>query len=312
MASFRRRGGGEPDPAFAFMSTADAREVRSLVREAFAEHGLEVTVFADHVQDIAGRPFGLWNVMASCRNDERGRTAWPAVARDHVRKILASTATPDLFGSLTAEEATRRTYVRLYETASIPDLGVHSYREFAPGLVELLALDLPEAVAVYPRQAVERLGGWATLRKHGMVNLASERDDQRRLEQIEGPQGGRFHLLLGPSVYTASQALRMPDLAAELTGEEPGEFGWVMSVPNRNQLTWHMIRDINAVLAINAMAVFARLGHSDAPGPLSPHVYWWDGSGYQQLTETGPAGDVRVVVSAEFQAVLERLREGAA
>ena len=251
----RRRGdGSEPDPAFTFMSTADAREVRSLVRESFAEHGLEVNVFADHVQDASRRPFGLWNVMASCHNDERGRIAWPAVVRDHVRKILASAATPDLFGSLTAGEAARRTYVRLYETAGIPDLGAHSCREFAPGLVELLALDLPEAVAAYPRQVVERLGGWAALHKHGMDNLASERDDQRKLKQIDGPQGGRFRLLLGPSVYTASQALRMPDMAAELTGEEPGEFGWVMSVPSRNQLTWHMIRDITAVLSISTAA----------------------------------------------------------
>jgi hypothetical protein len=40
---------------------------------------------------------------------------------------------------------------------------------------------------------------------------------------------------------------------------------------------------------------------------LSPHVYWWDGSGYQQLTAVGPTGDIRVVISPKFQAVLERL-----
>jgi hypothetical protein len=58
-----------------------------------------------------------------------------------------------------------------------------------------------------------------------------------------------------------------------------------------------MIRDTDTVLSINAMTVFAQLGYSNALGTLSPHVYWWDGSGYQQLTEIGPAGDVGIVVS---------------
>jgi hypothetical protein len=250
--------------------------------------------------------------MAFCHNDERGHTAWSSIAREHVHRILAGMTASSPFDSLTVEEAAGRTYAKLYETASIPNLDAFSYREFAPGLAELLALDLPDTVAVFPREDLERLGGWAMLHEHGMANLASERDNKRRVQQLDGPQGGRFHVLLGESVYTASQALRMPGLAAELTGEEPGEFGWLISVPNRNQLMWHMIRDVAAIPTVNAMAVFARLGYSEAPGPLSPHVYWWDGWGYQQLTHDDPVGGVRVVVSPEFQAVLERLAQGAA
>lgn len=312
MALFRRGG---PDPVFTFMSAADAGLVRSLVRAAFAEHGLEVNVLGDHVQGPSGRIYGLRNVMSSCHADERGRAAWPAIVRGHVRQVLASTAVParDLFEALTAGEAAQRTYARLYEAASVPDLAARPYRGFAPGLVEMLALDLPEAVTVYPREAVDRLGGWAVLHEHGMANLAGDRDDERVLKQFNGPQGGRFHLLMGSSVYTASQALRMPGLAAELAGEEPGEFGWVLSVPSRNELAWHMIRNTDAVLAIHSMAVFARRGYGDLPGPLSPHVYWWDGSGYQQLTGAGSAEDpVMVVADAEFSAVLGRLPEGTA
>lgn len=312
MALFRRRDadGAAADPAFGFMSAADANEVRSLVRQALAERGLEVTVFADHAVDASGSQFGLWNVMASCHNDQGGRAAWPGIVHDHIRKILHGRATVP-FASLTAEEAARRTYIRLYEKASVPELSAGCYRDFAAGLVELLALDSPETVSMYPPQAVERLGGWATLREHGLANLASERDDQRALQRVAGPQGFHFQLLLGPSVYTASQALRMPELATELASEVPGEFGWLLSVPNRNQLTWHMVNDISVVPSINAMAVFSLAGYKDAAGPLSPHVYWWDGSLYQQLTEVGPEGGIRVVVRGEFQAVLERLAERA-
>jgi hypothetical protein len=143
-----------------------------------------------------------------------------------------------------------------------------------------------------------------------MANLTTERDDQRWTEQADGPQGGQFHVLVGSSVYTASQALRMPELAAELTGQEPGDYGWLLSVPNRNQLTWHMIRNTDAIPSISAMAVFTQLGRSNAPGPPSPNVFWWNGTNYQQLTEAGPEGDVQVVISAEFQAVLDRLPDG--
>jgi hypothetical protein len=72
-----------------------------------------------------------------------------------------------------------------------------------------------------------------------------------------------------------------------------------------------MVNDISVVPSINAMAAFSLAGYNEAAGPLSPHVYWWDGSHYQQLTEVGPEGDIRVVVRAEFQAVLERLAKRA-
>ncbi|TWG99250.1 hypothetical protein L615_002700000310 [Nocardioides sp. J9] len=55
------------------------------------------------------------------------------------------------------------------------------------------------------------------------------------------------------------------------------------------------------------MAGFAAAGHGDSPGPLSPHVYWWDGSGYQQLTSIDDEGTLTAVLGADFQAVLEDL-----
>ena len=64
MPLFRKRPTGEagPDEALTFLSVPQATDVRILVRQAFAEFGIEVTVLAGHVIDDAGRQFGLWNV----------------------------------------------------------------------------------------------------------------------------------------------------------------------------------------------------------------------------------------------------------
>jgi hypothetical protein len=297
-----------PDEALPFLGVDDAQEIRSLARTAFAELGIEVTVHAGHVADDAGRQFGLWNVAASCHQDERGRRAWPGLVREHVRRVLASMDAPDPFSELTPDQAAASTFVRLYERDAVPRLDGFPYREFAPGLVEMLALDLPDTVAVYDESRAERLGGVDTLRAHGLANL--DRQPVEQLERLDLPTGGSFHVLLGESVHTASRALLMPRLATELTGQEAGRHGWLLCVANRHQLAWHMVRDESVVGALQAMARFAALGFGDAPGPLSPHVYWWDGTGYEQLSRIDDDGALAIVVGPAFQAVLEELTGG--
>ncbi len=80
-----------------------------------------------------------------------------------------------------------------------------------------------------------------------------------------------------------------------------------MSIPNRHQVTWHMIRDASVIPVVSAMAHFAALGHADAPSPLSPHVYWWDGTGYQQLTQVDAEGTRSVHAGPEFTEMLNEV-----
>jgi hypothetical protein len=92
-----------------------------------------------------------------------------------------------------------------------------------------------------------------------------------------------------------------------LTGEEPGPYGWLVSVPNRHQVCWHVIKDATVLPVIHGMTVFTGMGFSDSPGPVSPHVYWWSGSEYQQLTQTDDAGQLSIHVGPELGAVLQAL-----
>lgn len=299
----------EPDEALTFLGTEDAQRVRALVRRSFADRGIEITVHPDHVVDDTGRRFGLWNVAAACHQDARGRAGWAEVVDQHVGRVLASMDAPDPFAALTPDDARARTFSRLYERDSVPDLTGFPHREFAPGLVELLALDLPEAVVVYNDERAAAHGGTEQLWEWGRANL--RREPVERRERIELPDGGWFDVLLGSSVYTASRALLLPWLAAEVSGEEAGRHGWLLSVPHRQQVVWHLVRDLSVLPTVAAMAEFAAAGYGDSPGPLSPHVYWWDGSSYRQLTRYDDGGEAVLVADPAFQAVLDQLADDA-
>ena len=87
----------------------------------------------------------------------------------------------------------------------------------------------------------------------------------------KSPEPGSFTALLGESVYTASRALLLPDLASELMGKRVrDEFGWLMSVPNRHQVVWHIIDDATVVAAVNGRARFTAMGYSDSPRRRRP------------------------------------------
>jgi hypothetical protein len=130
-----------------------------------------------------------------------------------------------------------------------------------------------------------------------------------QLETIKAPGGGQFTALLGDSVYTASRAVLLPALATKLTGQELSEHGWLLSIPNRHQVVWHVIHDLSIVHVLNAMAHFTILGFSDAPGPVSPHVYWWAGSEYEQLTQIDEQGNITIEAGPAFTEMLNQLDE---
>lgn len=236
------------DSDLTFFTVSGANNFRAIAREVFAEMGLEVQIHPGHAVDDSGREFGFWNVAAACY--EQPQSSWRGVIREHLQRVLASFEAPDPFDVLASQEVARRTFARLYDETSIPGIDGYPHRELAPGIVEMLALDLPDTVAVVNHDNANKFGGWETLQRHGIENLRGLEIEQ--LETLPAPGGGTFNALLGESVYTASRALLLPDLATELTGQRVQEdFGWLMSVPNRHQVVWHIIEDATVVSALN-------------------------------------------------------------
>jgi hypothetical protein len=160
------------DDYLTFLTRAQAEEIRRLTRLAFAARGREVEVFVDHVRDDQGGIFGLWNVAAACYQEADGARAWPRVISEHVRRVTEAVDAGDPFRGISAAEVLSRTYSRVVASDALPDWTRHTYAtDLVPGLKEVLSLDLPETVATFRDEHVERYGGAADLRRAGRANL---------------------------------------------------------------------------------------------------------------------------------------------
>ncbi|MFI5754845.1 hypothetical protein [Streptomyces sp. NPDC051569] len=305
----RRDGRDAPrDPAFAFFSVDEGARFRRQVRVAFAERGLEVTVHADSVTDSADRQFGLANLAAVCHNDHRGPVVWGELARQHAGMVLRAMDAPSALETLPPDQIRAQLYPRVISGDGL-DPGAFGYaRSVAPGLYEVLALDLPESVMMLTDEALEPLGRLQELRDRALRNLRELPVEKR--EAVKDSDGMRFEVLLGDSFYTASRVLALDSVVRQVTGQHITGDGALVAMPFRHQLAFHVIRDTTMIPSLSAMASFAASGYEDTPGAISPYVYWWRGGTLTQLSDEDEDGEgLRIVIGDDFQDLLERLVE---
>ena len=295
------------DEALPFFTEDEAARFRSLVRTTFAELGMEVVVRADHMETDDGHQYGLWNLAASCHNDERGERAWPAVIDRHVRLITTATRS-DALAELSDEGLMASVHVRLVEAASVDSLGRDGFDyafEVAPGVLRLLVVDLPETVMTPPQSQLEKRAPLARLLDQGWRNLQSLPDrEEFEAQQVEH-EGASFTVLLGESLLTASLALILPDVVARYAPGATMEHGAFVCMPYRHQLAFHVIDDPQVALqTLMVMPQFAIHGFSDGAGPLSPHTYWWRDGELHQLTAIDEDGRLALTRARGLQALL--------
>ncbi|MER6997102.1 hypothetical protein [Streptomyces sp. NPDC000410] len=305
----KRDGDDVPrDAEFAFFSERESALFRGQVREAFAEQGLEVTVYADVVADSSGRQFGLGNLAAVCHNDDRGPRVWPDVIRQHVGMVLRTMDAPSALDTLSPEQIRAQLYPRVIGVDGLDTTTFGYARTLAPGLYEILALDLPESVMMLSDEALEPLGDVPGLRERAMDNLRALPVEGH--ETIMDTGGMTFEVVVGNSFYTASRVLALDALVRQLTGQHITENGALVALPFRHQLAFHVIRDAGVIPSLNAMAAFAASGYEDTPGAITPYVYWWRAGTLTQLSDRDADGEgLRIVVGEDFQELLERLVE---
>lgn len=302
----RRRRDAEPDETFPYLSADAAARIRSLVREAFAEQGIEVVVHADHVTGADGLTFGLGNVAAACHGEERGERAWPGVVREHVRIIAGAVTAASPLDTRSREEVLADLHVRVLAAEGLPPEFAAYAREVAPGLAEVLALDLPDSVAYLGAAHVARFGPLDELRAAALANTGRVRADRHEVLRRDG---GSFDVLLGDSVYLASTVVLLPEVL-EREGLVPDPtLGVFVAVPFRHQLAVHVVRDASAVPSLQLLAQFAATGCTEGVGPIVPDVYWWRAGEWERVTEVGDHG-IRIHVGPELGDVLDRLTAG--
>jgi hypothetical protein len=272
MKIFKRRP--EPlqfDEHLTYFTSGEASTFRELVRASFAEVGRDVTVYADHVEDRTGTTFGLWNIGALCAREDL--SDWADLIDDHVRSVTTPTRELD---DLTSDELEAGVYLQLVDAGSLSEPELLGYaREVAPGLLEVISIDLPDAVATPPEDVLTARRGLEDLRECGRANLLSLLSgDLMGAETVEGDSGGRFVTITGASFFTASLALLLPETIEQFSGESDEGRGVLVAVPFRHQLLYRVIDGPDAARALDDMFDAARHRFMTNAGPVSPDVYW--------------------------------------
>ncbi len=258
-----------PDGSLSFFTVQQADEFRRLVARSFAAVGRDVDVYSDRVVDRSGTTIGLWNIGALClRADE---TEWPQLIDEHVR--LVATPARDL-SDVTETEFASGLSLRLVDARTVPDPdGLGYARVVAPGLLEVLSVDLGDAVATPSREELTSRGTIAGLVERGRANLRALLDSDTVRSGTVG-DGGRFTAVRGESLFTASLALVLPETMERLTGEDDWGRGVLVAVPSRHELLYRPIDAPDVRLALQRMLQAAFLGVQDEVGALSPDVFW--------------------------------------
>lgn len=257
------------DEYLSYFTSVEATEFRRLVGSAFAKAGRDVTIHSEHVEDRTGTVFGLWNIAALCRGV--AQSGWPAVIEDHVQRVTTPVRG---LGELSREELTAGLYLRLADAGSLPDPGELGYaRQVAPGLFEVLAVDLPDSVATLRKDDVAALGPLGELTELGRANLLGLLDtDGLAAATVTDAGDVSFTEVTGGSFFTASLALTIRETVRRFSGDDWGRAALV-AVPCRRQLLYHVLDGRRSAPSLSEMFSRARTGFHDGSGPLSPNVY---------------------------------------
>lgn len=195
------------------------------------------------------------------------------------------------------DELFAHTYLRLMEGFRPgPDWWRHAL-ETVPGTFEVVVLDLPEMMVTFNDEEVARRGH-DRLRQAGLANLARERPDAQAVDGV---------IVLTGSDYTASTALVLPEMIARTTGETEFPNGVLVSVPERQVLTYHVPRDESLHTALQTMINITFAEFDDGHKPISRHVHWWYGGEFTQVTSLAEDDTVNVHVDGPFGDVVERV-----
>jgi hypothetical protein len=299
---FFKRSRPDPTPDGDLPLTVEqAGRLRTLVRTAFAEVGVEVVVHPDHVVDDQGRQFGLWNLAALC-NDTAERQ-WPSMVRAHVSRL----GEPESVEAMSDADLEQAVVLRLVESAGLPDPAWHpSALRLGDDLTSLLSVDLPHTVSTPQEAFWTGRGGlerwWGIGRANLLSLLISDELEHQRISPSDGR--GAFDVVIGESFFTASTALLSEHLLRRFAPEADASRGMLVVVPFRHQVAFRVLDGTeDGVLALNNLVRFAMLGFREAPGPLSPNVFWVRDGRWRQVSWIVD-GQPRVEIDEDLAAAL--------
>ena len=242
----------------------------------------------------------LQTLAILCRDTPRDE--WAQLVVTHLEPLVA----PDPMDALEDDPAALRDAlrVRLYATAALDDQHVAPpSREVAHGLSEVVVVDTPDTVMVVDTDRFE------VLDLSDAELLALGRDNLRAHEPVEADHHttGPVELFVAESdsFYTATWALLLDELV------EVPSHGALVVIPSRHALMAHPLRDADAVKAVQVLLGVAHRHFAEAPGNLTPELFWYrDGQLRLLPTTEQDDGQLGFAPPDDFMEVLNELVEG--
>jgi len=291
------RSPGQADPDLP-LDVDDAAHVRSLLAQALAEAGREVTIEGDRVLGADGVEFGLWNVAAMCAREPRRH--WPEVVQAHVAGLVSDLGPEEL----TEEDVRTQLHERIQGADQLPDPSwFPSATVLSDVLVSIPVLDTPTQVATVAEDRYDAVGGLDRWRDHGRAATRRLLDTEQ-LEHAEVGAGSGIHLVMGDSFFTASLALHVPELLARFGVSDHGR-GTVVAVPFRHQVAFHPVRGPESVGAIQQLFGLALRNFAESPGGVTPHLHLVRDGSWTRITMLDDAEAPGIVAGPELVAALE-------
>ncbi|HEX2153317.1 MAG TPA: hypothetical protein VHL52_05005 [Acidimicrobiia bacterium] len=279
------------------MDAPTPSQVVELALECLGDRGVEVTVTDEGLTTDDGKVFGLEPLRR--RLSPLPAEEWAEAVRSHFDLVLA--ATPEM--PATFEEASPNLRSAVVAEA---DLGLFEgaimERPLVDGLGERLMLKRGALGMTVTRETVDRWdvdhdGVWKRARDGSLWDETVQRDG--------------FWIGAGPTYYTAVRggrwtSTRVLDLGRFLKGAP--RFGALVTVPARDEILIHQIRDDAFTDAALAMLSHTAASYVESPLPVGCDLFWWDDGRLSRICT--PAEDrYRYIRVPEFSAMLWRLEE---
>jgi hypothetical protein len=215
---------------------------------------------------------------------------WPDIVDAQVRSLLAPLV--DLRNPGRWEADVR---VRLVDPGSS---GRAIARAVAPGIVAVIAIDLPDRVMIPPR---EDLAGWG-MRDEELfaLGLANVRAEGAPVPQpLDVNETLTLSVFEEESFYTATHVLELDRLLPGL-----GPEGALAVVPSRHLIAAYPLRGALTASAIGPLINLAERLYEQAPGAISPRLYWWRAGELMLLPHERIGDDITFHPPAAFSEAL--------
>lgn len=199
----------------------------------------------------------------------------------------------------TLDDVSAPVYPLLRWAEDLPEPAPTYAEQPLPGVALVAAIDYPTHVAeLHSDEAVEHVGGWATVRDAALDNLrALPAMHQDTIRADPERDDASVHVLTTDDFYGPSRVLVMDEVLAGL-GIAPPTHGVLVAVPNRHLLALHPLEGPGVVAALGLLARISTGEHEEKHGALSRHVYFLpaDGSAAQQVTSFADDGTLTIGV----------------